>query len=120
MIKHHRSHHASPWLLLGLGLLVVLFEAFAPNASADAIDRFVRSEMERQQIPGLALAVVRHGKIAKAKGYGVSNIEHAVPVRTDTVFQSASVGKQFTAAGVLLLVEEGKLEIDGAHQPLPD
>ncbi len=112
MIKPHRPYPTSHFPQFLLGLLVALFQAFAPNASADAIDRFVRSEMDRQQIPGLALAVVKQGKIAKAKGYGISNIEHSVPVRTDTVFQSASVGKQFTAAGVLLLVEDGKLELD--------
>jgi CubicO group peptidase (beta-lactamase class C family) len=112
MIKHHRPHPASRSLQLLLGILIALLQVGVAEARADAIDRFVRSEMERQQIPGLALAIVKHGKIVKAKGYGLANIENAVPVIPETVFQSGSVGKQFTAAGVLLLAEEGKLGLD--------
>lgn len=95
-----------------LGMIVSLFHVCAADVPADTIDRFVRNEMSRQQIPGLALAVVKHGKIVKAEGYGLANVEHAVPVMPYTVFQSGSVGKQFTAAGVLLLIEEGKLGLD--------
>jgi D-alanyl-D-alanine carboxypeptidase len=111
MINHSSPHRANHSLPLWLGLLVSVFVC-AADVQADAIDRFVRSEMDRQQIPGLALAVVKHGKIVKAKNYGVSNVEHSVPVIPETVFESASVGKQFTAAGVLLLAEEGKLGLD--------
>ena len=68
-----------------------------------AVDAFIRAEMARQQIPGLALAIVRNGKPVALEGYGVSNLEHQVPVTPDTMFQSASVGKQFTAAAVMML-----------------
>jgi CubicO group peptidase (beta-lactamase class C family) len=112
MTKNHRPHRAIRSFQLLLGVLVSLFHVWANDAKADPIDRFIRSEMERQQIPGVAIAVVKHGKIVKAEGYGFANIEHSVPVIPETVFQSASVGKQFTAAGVLLLAEEGKLGLD--------
>lgn len=82
------------------------------GGKADDIDRFINSEMKRQDVPGLALAVVKKGKLAKAKGYGFANLEHRVPVTPETVFQSGSVGKQFTAAGVLLLAQEGRLKLD--------
>ena len=68
--------------------------------------------MNRQQIPGLSLAVVQNGKIVKEKGYGLSNIENQVVVTPDTVFQSGSLGKQFTSALVMLLVKDGKLSLD--------
>jgi CubicO group peptidase (beta-lactamase class C family) len=68
--------------------------------------------MRRQKIPGLSLAVLRHGKIALLKSYGFANVEHRVPVKPETVFQSGSIGKQFTAAAVMILVEEGKLALD--------
>lgn len=106
-MKFPDSLLATHRLRLALGLLLCLFDA-----GADTIDRFVRSEMERQQIPGVAIAVVKHGKIVKARGYGIANIEHSVPVIPETVFQSGSIGKQFTAAGVLLLAEEGKLRLE--------
>ncbi len=78
----------------------------------DSADRFVIAEMRRQRIPGLALAVISHGRVIKARGYGFANVELRVPATDSTVFQSGSVGKQFTAAGVLLLVEDGKLGLD--------
>ncbi len=67
---------------------------------------------ERHQIPGLALAICRDGKLVKARGYGLANVELDVPARPETVFQSGSVGKQFTAMAVMMLVEEGKLGLD--------
>lgn len=85
--------------------------AAQPDSSAK-IDQYINAEMRRQQIPGLSLAVVRHGKIALVRSYGFSNIEHQIPVKPDTVFQSGSIAKQFTAAAVMILVEEGKLSLD--------
>jgi CubicO group peptidase (beta-lactamase class C family) len=90
-----------------------LFAVFLSGAlHADTIDDIVRAEMQRQHVPGLSLAIVRNGKIVKEKGYGVANVEHDVPVSTQTVFQSGSVGKQFVAALVMLLVQDGKLDLD--------
>lgn len=96
------------WPVACLGAVLAL----ARPAAADAVDRFIVREMQRQRIPGLALAVVKQGRVVKAKGYGWANLEHRVPVRPDTVFQSGSVGKQFTAACVLLLAEEARLGLD--------
>jgi CubicO group peptidase (beta-lactamase class C family) len=75
-------------------------------------EAMVRDEMRSQQIPGLAIAVIDHGKVILAQGYGYANIEHQVPVITDTVFQSGSVGKQFASAAVMLFVQDGKLSLD--------
>ncbi len=95
--------------------------AAAPAAGAAAgvdaarlprADAVVREEMRSQQIPGLALAVIDHGNVIVAQGYGYANLEHQVPVITDTVFQSGSVGKQFTSTAVMLFVQEGKLALD--------
>jgi CubicO group peptidase (beta-lactamase class C family) len=76
------------------------------------VDTFVQEEMTRLRIPGVALAVLREGRLFKAKGYGQANVELGVPVHVDTIFQSGSIGKQFTAAAVMLLVEEGKIGLD--------
>jgi CubicO group peptidase (beta-lactamase class C family) len=87
----------------------------AGGAEADTVARveaFIRAEMERQKVPGVAVAIVKQGEVLLAKGYGLANVEHRVPVRPETVFQSGSVGKMFTAAAVLLLVDEGKLALD--------
>jgi len=86
--------------------------AQTPTSAADRIDEYVRTEMQRQKIPGLSLLVARDGKIVRAQGYGLSNVELQVPVKPETVFQSGSVGKQFTATAVMMLVEEGKIKLD--------
>ena len=68
--------------------------------------------MERQHIPGLALLVSRGGKIVQSQGFGLANVELQVPVKPETIFQSGSVGKQFTATAVMMLVEESKIQLD--------
>src|ERR1700691_3029533 len=83
----------------------------APALSVD-VSNYVQSEMQRQHIPGVALLVSRRGKIVQAEGFGLANVELQVPVKPETVFQSGSVGKQFTATAVMMLVEEGKVGLD--------
>jgi D-alanyl-D-alanine carboxypeptidase len=84
----------------------------ASPSFADKVDDYVRAQVAKQNIPGLALAVVRGGKAIKLKGYGLANIEHGVPVTPTTVFQIGSVSKQFIATGVMVLAREGKLGLD--------
>jgi CubicO group peptidase (beta-lactamase class C family) len=87
------------------------------SASDDAeisekVDAYVAAEMRTEKMPGLALAVVRDGQIIKARGYGLANIELDVPVKPETIFQTGSVGKQFTATAVMMLVEDGKIRLN--------
>lgn len=94
-------------------VLVLLVAAFiCSGARADAIDDYARAQLEKQHIPAMAVAVVRDGKPVKVQAYGVANVEHGAPATADTVFQLASVTKQFTATAVMLLAEEGKLSLD--------
>lgn len=76
------------------------------------VDSYIESIMILQKIPGLALAVLRNGKPVILKGYGYSNLEHKVPVSTNTLFQIGSLGKQFTATLAMMLVEQKMLDID--------
>ncbi len=93
-------------------LAVLLFCGLASGLHADAIDDYINAELLHQKVPGLALAVMRNGHLIRAQGYGFANLEHHVPVHPDTVFKSGALGKQFTAAAVMLLVEDGKLKLD--------
>lgn len=81
-------------------------------ASADEVDDYVQTEMKKQHIPGLSLAVVKNGALEKASAYGLANVELNVPVRMDTIFQIQSITKTFTASAIMLLVEEGKISVD--------
>ncbi|MGH9914375.1 MAG: serine hydrolase domain-containing protein [Pyrinomonadaceae bacterium] len=97
-------------------LEVLLLLQSAGNAvslrAADKIDRYIMKEMKRQHIPGLAVGVYRQGRIVKAKGYGLADLEQNVRVKPVTMFESGSIGKQFTATGIMMLVEQGKISLD--------
>ena len=100
-------------VVLGCFLILPLYPAAAEQAAAgDSVDDYIHAQMDKRNIPGLALLVVRNGKIERAQGYGFSNVELQVPVRPETIFQSGSMGKQFTAMAVMMLAEQGKLSID--------
>jgi D-alanyl-D-alanine carboxypeptidase len=92
-------------------LLLAIF-LFAPAAHADVLDDRIRSLMAERHIPGAAVAVVQKGKVVRIKGYGVATLEFNVPVTTETVFEIGSVSKQMTAAGIMLLVQDGKVSLD--------
>ncbi len=79
---------------------------------ADEVDDYVKSQMQKRHIPGFQLAVVREGKIIKVQSYGVANVESGVPVTNDTMFEIASNSKQYTAGAVMLLAQDGKLNLD--------
>src|SRR5262245_40585538 len=102
--------------LLFAKLLVVLFavavfnsQIHAQDGTSTKVDDYMKAEMQRQRIPGASLAVVKDGQIILAKGYGLANVEHQVAVKPETIFQSGSMGKQFTATAVIMLVEAGQL-----------
>lgn len=106
-----------------IGLLGAGFQTAvrAQDATSARVDELVTNEMKLQRIPGLSLAVVKNGQIVLAKGYGLANVEHQVPAKAETIFQSGSMGKQFTAMAVMMLVEAGKLSLsDPITRYFPD
>jgi CubicO group peptidase (beta-lactamase class C family) len=105
------------WISVFVALIVASWavQLSATDRTADqpdAVDNYVAAEMAKEKVPGLALLVSRSGKIVRAQGYGMANIELQVPVKPETIFQSGSVGKQFTATAIMMLVEEGKIGLD--------
>lgn len=92
--------------------VVVLLLALSVGARADKTDDFVKAEMQKQNIPGVSVAVIKEGKIIKAEGYGLANVELNVPARPESVYMIGSVSKQFIATGILLLIQDGKISLD--------
>ena len=78
---------------------------------AERIDELM-DPWANESSPGCSVAVVEDRRVAYARGYGMANLEHAVPITPDTVFNIASTSKPFTAAAVLLAEREGKLRLD--------
>jgi CubicO group peptidase (beta-lactamase class C family) len=100
--------------------LLLLTRVFA-YAQIDSTDLIVEKMMKEQHIVGLSLAVIKSGKPVVNKGYGLANVEHNVPVTAETVIRLGSVSKQFFAAAILKLMEDGKLSIDDpVHKFFPD
>src|SRR4029434_3188219 len=91
-------------------LVALLFTAMPRLATgADRVSDFVNGYLKKHQIPGCAVMVRHDGKVVLLRGYGIANLEHGVRATPQTVFQSGSVGKQFTAMAVMILIEEKKL-----------
>ena len=106
---------------MALTLIIVLLVcagASAPTWGAaqavplDSVARYVTAEMQRQKIPGLSIAIVRGDSILLARGFGFANMEHRVPASDSTIYQSGSLGKQFTATAVGMLAEQGRINLD--------
>jgi CubicO group peptidase (beta-lactamase class C family) len=83
----------------------------AHQPPTDKVDK-VFAEWNHANSPGCALAIVKDGRIVYEHGYGMANLELAVPITPQTVFDIGSVSKQFTAMSIILLVQDGKLSLD--------
>jgi CubicO group peptidase (beta-lactamase class C family) len=71
--------------------------------------------------PGAELAISRNGKIIFSKAWGMADMEHNVPLTTESITEAGSVSKQFTAAAILLLEQQGKLSLDDdVHKYVPE
>ena len=78
-------------------------------------------KVDRPDSPGAAIGIIKDGKLIYARGYGIANLEHNIPITTKTKFEIASTSKQFTAACIALLYQQGKLDLDDdVRKYLPD
>ncbi len=98
-------------------LLSVLAVSFAPAQTTPAgtprdLDAFAAQVLKEFDVPGLAVAIVKDGKVVLAKGYGVRKLDEPTPVDENTLFGIASNTKAFTSAALAMLVDEGKISWD--------
>lgn len=82
-----------------------------PASITSRVDK-IFEKWDKPNFPGCALAVIKDGRIVYKRGYGMANLDHDVPITPSTVFFVASVTKQFTAAAIVLLAQQGKLSLD--------
>jgi len=108
--------------ILSLGPAIATAQLVVPDEAALALlASEIGDYLEESNIPGALVAVASRGEIIHLQTYGMANVELAVPVSENSVFEIGSISKQFVAAAVMLLVEEGKLGLDDAiHRYLPD
>jgi len=84
----------------------------ADSAHPDRVDDYVKREMAVRNVPGLAFAVVKDGRVIREGAYGLANVETGAQVGIDSVFELASVTKPITAVSVMMLVEQKKIGLD--------
>jgi CubicO group peptidase (beta-lactamase class C family) len=92
--------------------LIPFAVAHAQQAMVDSVDRYVGAAIERELVPGMSLAVIQNGRVLLQRGYGYANLELRVPASDSTIYQSGSLGKQFTAAATAMLAERGRIGLD--------
>ncbi|MHC4787184.1 MAG: serine hydrolase domain-containing protein, partial [Planctomycetota bacterium] len=113
--------YASPRCLSPLSLIAgsIVLLLLAPGASAADDRADVAAELDKvlsaqypPNEPGAAVLVARNGKVVLREGYGLANMEHNVPITPEAVFRIGSMSKFFTATAILMLMEQGKLDLE--------
>jgi len=95
----------------GFAGVVCLF-CFFGYSQGDDLDRDIQRIMAESKVPGLSLAVLKHGKIVRLSAYGYASLEWKAKTTPDTRFEIASMSKMFTGAAARILIEEGKLSLE--------
>lgn len=91
---------------------IVFFLSLSVNAQQlDSIDKFVSKQVHDQKITGLSIGIIVNGKIVMAKGYGLANVEHKIPASPNSVYKIGSLSKQVVAAGIMTLIQSGKIKL---------
>ena len=99
-------------LQAGIALRSVSFAQQTNDGFPKELDEYVAKAIKDAEIPGFAIAIVKDGKIIVAKGYGVRELGKPELVNEDTIFDTASLTKSFTAAVIASLVDEKKMTWD--------
>jgi CubicO group peptidase (beta-lactamase class C family) len=109
--------------LVFAGLILASFAAQGQTLSSDMaakVDK-VFEKWNRTDSPGCAVGVYKDGQTVYEHGYGMANLNDDVPITPETLFHVASISKQFTAASILLLAQQGKLSLDDdVHKYIPE
>ncbi|MFN0276570.1 MAG: serine hydrolase [Chitinophagales bacterium] len=100
------------FLLLFAYVLVMYAFAQQPSFISDSLDNYVQREMQRWNIPGIAIAIVKDDQVIVSKGYGVTDLDTKQPVNENTLFMIASNTKIFTGTSLALLHHQGRLSLE--------
>src|ERR1700719_756924 len=110
MSSGHGFRSAALWL--GIFILAAARQSAAQSGPEADLDAFVARSMKTFAVPGLAMAIVKDGKVVMAKGYGVRKMGESALVDENTLFGIGSNTKAFTTAALATLVDEGKISWD--------
>src|SRR5215831_2049418 len=110
------TRHTFGPALLAAALATTAARAQDPHALVRYVDSVANAAVAAHRTAGVSIAVVKNGRTVLAKGYGFADLENDVPATAETVYRIGSVTKQFTSAGIMRLVEQGKVSLDDTLQ----
>src|SRR5579872_1442879 len=99
-----------------LWLIPALIFAQPSKEKSERIEQVVTAEMARASIPGVSVAIARHGRVEWTEGFGMADLENLIPVTPETRIRLGSISKPITAIAVMQLVERGKIDLDAEVQ----
>lgn len=106
--------------LLTVGVSLSVHAASPPAGLSADIDA-IFADIDQTSGPGCAVGVIHDGAYIHKAGYGLANLEYGMPITSQSIFRTGSVGKQFTAMAIAILAERGDLDLDAdVHTYLPD
>src|SRR5690349_14259928 len=108
--------HTYGLAVLAAALATTAAHAQDTRALVRYVDSVANAAVAEHRTAGVSVAVVRNGRTVLAKGYGYADLENDVPATPETVYRIGSVTKQFTAAAIMRLMEQGKLSLDDTIQ----
>src|SRR2546426_157567 len=97
--------------LMLLALAVAFAQETREKSQQEQVDKLF-ARWDKPDSPGCALAIIKNGQVIYKRGYGMADLERAVPITTTSVFDVGSISKQFTAMSIALLMKQGKLSLD--------
>ena len=100
------------WLIAACWVASVALRAEPAPGQADVVTGYIQAQLDWRLIPGLSVGVLRGGRLERAEAFGLARVASGDSAKVTTVFHLGSVGKQFTAAAILLLAEEGRIGLD--------
>ena len=108
-----QSHYSVIMVFMLLALVTFRVNGFTQTGN-DQVDAYIQHLMQRQGIPGVALAIIKDEKVIYQNYFGYANLEHQVPVTEDTIFRVYSLTKPIISVAVFRLLEQGKLQLSDA------
>lgn len=99
---------------IAAALAFVILTARDGSTQVPGVDAAVDAFMREENVAGVAVAIMKGDVLIHAKGYGLADVERDEPASPHTVFRIASLSKQFTAASVLMLAEQGRIDLDAS------
>ena len=99
------------WLCV-MAAVPTVAQSALPAATASGIDAAAAEVLKATGVPSASVAVVQGGKVAYVKAYGMARLDPPMPAETGMQYSVGSISKQFTAAIILLLQQDGKLKLD--------